>query len=32
MIKFTMNHNQAELVKSLVNEGIIKTKEVAKAM
>lgn len=27
-----MNHNQAELVKSLVNEGIIKTKEVAKAM
>lgn len=28
----TMNHNQAELVKSLVSEGIIKTKEVAKAM
>ena len=32
MIKFTMNHNQTELVKALMSEGIIKTKEVSKAM
>lgn len=32
MIKFNMNHNQADLVKALVSEGIIKTQEVAKAL